>query len=382
MQNGVEIYSYTGYPFLMDGSAMGWAIVGYGVLLLFAIMQAWVICSVLISGLINRYRKTDIRWLRYLGATTNFSGSANAAQEKKRIGSWQIALAVCLALPFLTQSPQGALVLLSGAAAAGTIAVLFFAERRIANAGTFTRLLTGLMRGVTLCFAIATLGFIAYEQKDGLTFGLGQALSAFDYREKEISWQIESDKSSPKEGQMAPDFRLTDVAGQESRLADFLGDKPVLLFFGANSCPPFSAGTKGINALHEKYGDRVKFVGVYVNEPHPVDGWWLAASKIQQMIYRAANPRARIDIVQPKTQEARNQIARRAHDNMLDHDIPLLVDSIDNRVNNLYTGQPARIYLLDKTGRVIYNQGTGPYSFNPAYAEPVIEKYLRSVDGV
>ena len=55
----VEIYSYTGYPFLMDGSAMGWAIAGYMVLLLFAIMQAWVIGSVLISGLINRFRDTD-----------------------------------------------------------------------------------------------------------------------------------------------------------------------------------------------------------------------------------------------------------------------------------------------------------------------------------
>ena len=240
-----------------------------------------------------------------------------------------------MALPFLLGLPTGAVVLVSGLAAIGTLACLSYAERHIIRAGAISRYFTGLMRGMTIIFAVATIVFSVYEQKDGLAFGLDQAFKAEEYRMAEITWQIESDRSSPKEGDFAPDFELTDINGETRQLTDYLGEKPVFLFFGANSCPPFSHGTLGINKLQETYGDQVEFVGVYVNEPHPVDGWWLAGSKIQQYLYRRSGSRAAIDIVQPTTQAERNRYALRAHEDLLNEAIPLLVDSMDNKVNDV-----------------------------------------------
>lgn len=369
-----EIFSETGYPFMMDGSAMAWAFLGYSVLLVFAWVQAWLICSVLISGLINRFKASDLFLLRFLGASTNIVND-----KKKLIGSIQIVLAVCMALPFVFGMPDGAIILLSGLAAIGTIPCLIYAERFIIGNEGSSRYFTGLMRGITVSLAVVTASFSVYEQKDGLAFSLDQLLKAQEYRTAEIAWQIQSDKSSPKEGDMAPDFELIDINGMPRRLSDYLGEKPVFLFFGANSCPPFSQGTLGINELQEKYGDQMEFVGVYVNEPHPTDGWWLAASKIQQYFFQRSGSRAAIDIVQPTTQEQRNLFAKRAHENLLNEDIPLLVDSINNKVSNMYTGQPTRIYILDKDGRVIYNQGIGPYSFSPPHAEPVIQQHLATL---
>jgi thiol-disulfide isomerase/thioredoxin len=291
----------------------------------------------------------------------------------------QIVLAIGMALPFLLGVPDGMIIVLSGLAALGTLVLLIYAERFIVRSNGVSRYFTGIMRGATVFLAVATVSFAAYEQKDGLAVGLDQLLKAGDYRSAEVAWQVQSDRSSPKEGDIAPDFELTAVDGQIRKLSDYLGDKPVFLFFGANSCPPFSQGTLDINKLQETYGDQIEFVGVYVNEPHPIDGWWLAASKIQQRLFQRSGSRAAVDIVQPTTQEQRNRYAARAHENLLNEDIPLLVDSIDNRVNDMYTGQPTRIYLLDPEGRVIYNQGIGPYSFSPAHAEPVIRQYLETL---
>jgi hypothetical protein len=60
-----------------------------------------------------------------------------------------------------------------------------------------------------------------------------------------------------------------------------------------------------------------------------------------------------VDIVQPQLHEERDYVARRAKKNLLNNDITLLVDGVNNAVNNRWTGQPTRIYLLDKRGRVI-----------------------------
>ena len=47
-------------------------------------------------------------------------------------------------------------------------------------------------------------------------------------------WQQKYDASAPRVGDLAPDFELRDVNGEDSvRLSDFLGVKPVALVFGS-----------------------------------------------------------------------------------------------------------------------------------------------------
>ena len=45
--------------------------------------------------------------------------------------------------------------------------------------------------------------------------------------------------------------------------------------------------------------------------------------------------------------------------------IPALIDSIDNHVEQEYTGWPDRLYLIGTDGRVRFKSQAGPFGFNP-----------------
>ncbi len=53
-------------------------------------------------------------------------------------------------------------------------------------------------------------------------------------RKEATTWQKKYDVLSPKLGDSAPEFDLTDASGQQSvRLSTFRGKKPVALIFGS-----------------------------------------------------------------------------------------------------------------------------------------------------
>jgi len=54
--------------------------------------------------------------------------------------------------------------------------------------------------------------------------------------------------------------------------------------------------------------------------------------------------------------------------------IPMLVDDMDNRIENLYSAWPERIYIVDETGRIAYKGGLGPFKFNPGELEKWLAK--------
>lgn len=63
-------------------------------------------------------------------------------------------------------------------------------------------------------------------------------------------------------GQTAPDFSLTDIAGQKAGLSDFKG-KAIILNFFASWCPPCRAEIPDFIALQKAYSDKgFTFVGV------------------------------------------------------------------------------------------------------------------------
>jgi hypothetical protein len=49
--------------------------------------------------------------------------------------------------------------------------------------------------------------------------------------------------------------------------------------------------------------------------------------------------------------------------------MPLLVDTIDDRVGNAYSGMPDRLYVIDSKGKVAYRSGRGPFGFKPGEME-------------
>ena len=59
-------------------------------------------------------------------------------------------------------------------------------------------------------------------------------LRHFKYRKKSKIWQDEFGPLAPKVGDIAPDFELKDISGENSvNLSDFRGQKPVALIFGS-----------------------------------------------------------------------------------------------------------------------------------------------------
>ena len=56
----------------------------------------------------------------------------------------------------------------------------------------------------------------------------------FKNREEAMGWLDRADPQAPKVADVAPDFELRDVKGENPvRLSDFQGEKPVALVFGS-----------------------------------------------------------------------------------------------------------------------------------------------------
>jgi len=131
-----------------------------------------------------------------------------------------------------------------------------------------------------------------------------------------------------------------------------------------------------LKELYLKYHDQVEFIVVYVKEAHASDRWWLGRSRTQRLVNDLTHQLARTDVKEPVTLEQRRKVAASCQANLFDGVVPLYVDRMDNRVAELYTSRPTRIYFIDRQGKVVYNPGIGPFSFNPDHLEPVIKRYL------
>lgn len=109
--------------------------------------------------------------------------------------------------------------------------------------------------------------------------------------------------------------------------------------------------------MYARYKTDVEFLGVYIREAHPSDGW-----------REPANDRVGITIAQPKTIDERVGVAAQCSV-ALEVSMPLLVDHIDNSVEQIYSAFPDRLYLIDQQGKVAFKSGRGPFGFQPRELE-------------
>jgi cytochrome c biogenesis protein CcmG/thiol:disulfide interchange protein DsbE len=90
-------------------------------------------------------------------------------------------------------------------------------------------------------------------------------------------------------GRAAPDFSLTSLTGEKTRLSDLRG-KPVLINFWSTWCEPCKVEHALLKQAVAAYGDRVHFVGViYEDEP----------AKVHE--YLAARPLGFTQLVDPQS---------------------------------------------------------------------------------
>ena len=96
---------------------------------------------------------------------------------------------------------------------------------------------------------------------------------------------------------------------------------------------------------------------IYVREPHPIDGWRMDN-----------NDRVGVAVRQPRDYDERFGVAQLCN-KTLKLGFPMLVDTMDDAVNNRYSGIPSRLYLIDGRGKIAFKNGRGPFGFNLAELE-------------
>lgn len=109
--------------------------------------------------------------------------------------------------------------------------------------------------------------------------------------------------------------------------------------------------------MSRKFGDRARFVTVYIKEAHPLDEWQMTSNEKEDVCYK-----------QPRSMAERVAIAN-DFVKRFSFSIPLLVDGMDNAANALYAGWPERFYIVGTDGRIAYKGKTGPFGYHPEEVE-------------
>ena len=120
--------------------------------------------------------------------------------------------------------------------------------------------------------------------------------------------------------------------------------------------------------MNRRYGDFVQFLAIYVREAHPTDGWRMSS-----------NDRVGIEFSQPVDRVERLSVAAKCCTS-LEISMPLLVDDVNDRVGHAYSGMPDRLYVLDRTGKVTYKGGRGPFGFKAGEMEQSLVMTLLDQD--
>ena len=150
-------------------------------------------------------------------------------------------------------------------------------------------------------------------------------------------------------------FRLSSLRGQ-----------PVLLAFGSYTCPQFRHGAPVLNRLHERFGERVKFVLVYVREAHPQGESWQSTINEREGI---SLPEARSE----KERVAHAALARQR----LDIRYEVTVDGMDGLLESAFGAFPSHAFVIDATGKVAFATPLDEGSLQPAALETALEAALR-----
>ena len=120
-----------------------------------------------------------------------------------------------------------------------------------------------------------------------------------------------------------------------------------------------------LHELWERYRDRVDFAVVYIREAHPEDGWVVTPNRDEG-----------VEFTDPKTDEERHEVAS-ACALRLNIRMPVLIDSVDDKITSAYGALPDRLYLVGKGGGVVFQGEPGPFGFKPPELETAIQAELE-----
>lgn len=139
-----------------------------------------------------------------------------------------------------------------------------------------------------------------------------------------------------------------------------------MLVFGSYSCPNFRSSADTLNALYQRYGNRVPFYLVYIREAHATDNW-----------QSTRNEREGVTTAPATTIEEKEDHAAMCSLN-LHLQFPALVDGMDGRVEADYAAWPSRAFVIGTDGRIRYSTGLSQQDFRPHEMEQVLRDTMAS----
>ena len=110
----------------------------------------------------------------------------------------------------------------------------------------------------------------------------------------------------------------------------------------------------------------MSFYVVYIQEAHPTDLWQMQANVRDDVLFASA----RSDSERTETASA---CVRKLHIR-----IPAVLDGIDNRTEQAYTGWPDRLYVIEQGGRIAYKSAPGPFGFSARGLERSLQQLGRN----
>lgn len=133
---------------------------------------------------------------------------------------------------------------------------------------------------------------------------------------------------APAAGEPYRDATLWTLDGEEVRLSDYLGDKPLVLETGSVTCPMYGASVPPMQELAAKYPE-LDFVVMYVREAHPGERVGAHAD------------------LEAKIEAARS--ARERHGERR----TVLVDDVAGTAHALYGSMPNSVFVIAPNGAVL-----------------------------
>ena len=137
-------------------------------------------------------------------------------------------------------------------------------------------------------------------------------------------------RDDPGPGDRVPDFDLPILRGGRFRSSDLGETGPALLIFGSYTCPVTENAAPGLNELHARFGDRVRFVMVDVREAHPGKA-----------------------VPQPQGPEEKIAHAEQLRD-LHGFQFEVAVDDIDGTLHRAFSPKPNSAYVLGKDGAILF----------------------------
>ncbi len=137
-------------------------------------------------------------------------------------------------------------------------------------------------------------------------------------------------KGAAGSGDSFPSFDLVATNGDHLTNSVVFGDKPVLLVFGSMTCPMTASAAPSLLQLYDEFGDRVKFIMLYVREAHPGEHF-----------------------TQAETMEEKLEYARALKEF---YDIPWTVaaDNVDGDLHRALDPKPNSAYLMNSEGTILF----------------------------